>query len=135
MYSLAAKVEAAAVELAQLGEGGGGVVAQVEELEGVVAQHFARVGEGAVARGAVEQHFAELCLELGDGLADGRLGAVQAGRGAGKAALFGDGEKRFELEQIHVCPLRGRMLGTCQIGGGWTMLVAGAACWERRCRA
>jgi hypothetical protein len=95
------EIEAAAVEGTELGEGAGGLVAEVEEFEGVVAKDFAGVGEGAVAGRAFEEDFTEFAFELGDGLTDGRLGAVQAGGGAGEAALFGDGEKGFELEEVH----------------------------------
>ena len=103
------EVEASAVELAELLERAGGVVTEVEELDGVVAEDFAGVGEGAVAGRALEEDFAELALELGDGLRDGGLGAVQAGGGAGKAALFGDGEEGFELEEVHWCGVGPRL--------------------------
>ena len=98
------EVQAAAMQFAQFGESAGGVVAQIQQLERVVAQYFARVGQGAVARGAVQQPLAKFRLELGDRLADSRLRAMQAGGRAREAAFLGDGEKGFQLEQIHIVP-------------------------------
>lgn len=87
--------EAAAVEGAEFAEGIGGFGAEVEKFLGVVAQDFTGVGEGPVAGGSLEEGFAQFGFELGDGLADGGLGAAEAGGGAGEAALLRDGEEGF----------------------------------------
>ncbi len=95
------EVEAASVQGAQFGQSAGSFVAQVEKLERVIAQDVAGVGQRPVAGGALEEHFAEFGFELGDGLRDSRLGSVQPGGRAGEAALFGDGQEGFELEEVH----------------------------------
>ncbi len=94
------EVEAALVEFAEFGEGGDGVPAQVQELVGVLAEEQAGVGEGSVACAAVEQDLAQLAFELGDGLADGRLRAMEARGCAGEAALLGHCQKCLHLYQI-----------------------------------
>jgi hypothetical protein len=90
--------ETTAVEGLQLFERADGFVADADELFGVVAEKFAGLGEGSVAGGALEEDLAEVGFEFADNLADGRLGAVQAGGGAGEAALLGDGEEGLELK-------------------------------------
>ncbi len=99
------QVELAGVQRAQVDQGGARVRPQVEHLLRVVAENLAGVGEDAVAGGALEQRLTEFSLQLGDDLADRRLGAVQARGGAGEAALFGDGEEGFELEEVHGAPV------------------------------
>lgn len=93
--------EASAFEGAEFFEGGGGFGAQAEEAFGVGAEELAGGGEGAFAGGALKEGFADLFFQLADGVADGGLGAVHAGGGAGEAAFFGYGEKGFELIEVH----------------------------------
>ena len=50
---------------------------------------------------AVEEPLAELVLEAPDGLADGRLGAVELGGGPREAALGGDGQEDLEFGEFH----------------------------------
>ena len=92
--------EAALLHGAQLGQRLPGFRAQVEHLHRVVVQNFAGVSEGAGAGAALEEGFAQFSFQPGDDLADRRLGAMQAGGGAGEAALFGYGEKGFKLKEI-----------------------------------
>ena len=88
-------------KLAQLGERLGGFPAQVDQLFGVFEEHFAGVGEDALARRSVKEGFAEFVLELADGLAYRRLGAKEFFGGAGEAVLAGDRQKHFKLRQFH----------------------------------
>ena len=93
--------EAATLEGAQLLKGDDGFSAQAEETFRIAAQQLAGGGQGAFARGALEERLADFLFELADGVADGGLGAVQSQGGAGKALLFNDGEKGFELVEVH----------------------------------
>jgi hypothetical protein len=93
--------KAAAFEGAQFFEGGGGFAAQAQETFGVAAEQRAGCGERSVARSALEEGFANFLFQLADSVADGRLGAAHAGGGAGEAFFFSDGEKGFELVEIH----------------------------------
>ena len=49
------------------------------------------------ATGAVKQLHAELGLEVGQGLADNRLGAAQLAAGGREAALIGGGDEGAQL--------------------------------------
>ncbi len=95
------KGEAAAFEGAEFLERGDGFAAQTQQALGVAAQQFAGCGEGAVAGGALKEWLADLVFELANGVTDGGLGAAHAGGRTGKALFFGDGEKRFELIEVH----------------------------------
>ena len=75
--------------------------AQSQQAQGVIAQQLAGRGQRAIARGAIEEGLADRILEPANYLADRRLGAVHALRGARKAALFGDCEEAFELVEFH----------------------------------
>ena len=98
------QLQVAALQALQLVEGARGLAAQGQQAQRVLAQEPAGGGERAIARGAVEEGFAHRRLQLADDLADGRLGAVQAHRGAGETALLGHGEKGFELAEFHGIP-------------------------------
>jgi hypothetical protein len=50
-----------------------------------------------VAVAAVEQRMAEMRFEIGHGLADHRLGAMQLPAGRGKAAGIGSGDEGSQL--------------------------------------
>ncbi len=104
VYSLAASCRWPRSRLFKLVERAGGLAAEGQQAQSIIAQQDAGGGERAVARGAVEERFADRFLELADDLADGGLGAVQALRGAGEAALFGHGEEGFELGEFHTIP-------------------------------
>ena len=67
----------------------------------VVQQQAPGFGQGAVARGAVEQPLAELFLEPSDGLADGRLGPAELLRGLREASLGRDRDENSEILQLH----------------------------------
>ena len=92
---------ASALQVPQLADGQLRLLRQPLEPLGVVAQHPPRLGQRAVLRRAIEQPLPHLVLEPADGLADGRLGAVQLRRGARKAALGGHGEKYTQFCQFH----------------------------------
>ncbi len=98
------ELELSAVEFAQLRERARCLRSQVQELPRVFAENASGVCERAIAGRPFEEDLAEFRFELRDGLAHGRLGAVQAGGGAGEAALLGHGEKGFELKQVHRVP-------------------------------
>lgn len=58
-------------------------------------------GQLRPAAGAVEKTHTNLALQAGDVLADRRLREKGFFRSARKAAAFGNGNKEFELTQIH----------------------------------
>ena len=93
--------DAAAAQIAQLTHGGLGLFAEAHQPLRVVAQDASRFGQGALLRGPIEQALAQLLLEPADGLADGRLRAVELGGRAREAALGGDGEKDLQFGQFH----------------------------------
>src|SRR5579864_8961646 len=78
-----------------------GVGAKVQQFLGVFLQSAAGVGENTFARGTVEERFAQLLLKLADGLAHGRLGAVELLGSAGEASFAGDREEDLELGEFH----------------------------------
>ena len=75
--------------------------ARVQQARGVVLQEPAGLGQGAVARRAVEQPLPELFFEPPDGLADGRLGPVELLGRPREAALGGDRRENGEVLQLH----------------------------------
>ena len=97
---------APAPQVLQLADRARGLRAQCREALRVVQQELARLGQPAALRGAVEQAFVQLVLEPPDGLADGRLRAVQPLRRAREAALGGNGEEDLQLGEIHGQSLR-----------------------------
>ena len=92
---------AAAPQVAQLAHRRLGFFGEPHEALAVVLQHAPGVGQRAALRRPIEELLAQVVLEAADRLADRRLGAVHLGRGARKAALFGDGEKDPEGGQVH----------------------------------
>ena len=66
---------------------------------GIGKQQFSGFGQHRVTRGAVEQRDAHLAFQVGDGLADDRLRAVQTPSRRGKAAFLGGGDEHTELVQ------------------------------------
>jgi hypothetical protein len=60
-------------------------------------QGFTGFGQGRLARTAVEQGDIQLLLEVGNGVADDRLGAVQGARRMGEAAMVDDRDKDAQL--------------------------------------
>lgn len=70
--------QSAAVQRAQFAERLRRFNAQVQQLHGVFAQDHTGIGERAVAGSTLKESFAQFCLKLGDGLADGGLGAMEA---------------------------------------------------------
>ena len=75
-----------------------------EDARGVLGERLAAFGQRQPARGAVEQRLAELRLEPGDRLGDGRLGHADRVGGAAERAMLDDaGEDRpgFEIGQAH----------------------------------
>ena len=95
------QLQMAALQALQFVEGARGFAAQGQQAQRIIAQQLTGRGERAVARGAVEEGLADVSLQLADHLADGGLGAMQAQRSAGKAALLSHGEKGFELVEFH----------------------------------
>ena len=77
------------------------IVSRPHHPAGVLDERLAGFGQRHVVQVAREQRHAELVFELLDALADGRLRAPDTFRRAGERAFFGDGEKVFELQQIH----------------------------------
>ena len=69
---------AAAFQVAQLADGGLGLVGEAKQAFAVVAQHAAGFGEAAVLGGAVDEALAEFVLEALERLADRRLRPVQS---------------------------------------------------------
>ena len=82
-----------AADLLQLAHRRLGLGRQPQQPRGVVLQQRARLGQRAVARRPVEELVPELVLEPPDGLADGRLGAVQLLGRLGEAPLGRDGDE------------------------------------------
>ena len=99
---------AAAAQVAQLADGLLGFFREAHQPLRVVAQHAAGLGQRALLRRSVEQPLAELVLEPPDGLADGRLGPMQLGRGPRKAALGRDGQKDLQFSRAPRCPQKRR---------------------------
>ncbi|GAA1025568.1 hypothetical protein GCM10009565_39560 [Amycolatopsis albidoflavus] len=93
------------LEAAQLGEGG----------VGVGQERFAEIGQRDAAAGAVEQLAAQGFLQTADGVADGRLSAVEAFGGAAEMELLRDRDERFELDPVH----RSRLAGSIGVTDRW----------------
>src|SRR5262249_24840551 len=74
---------------------------QIQDAIGVFLQHFTGIGESAIAGRTVEQRFAYFVLQLSHHLAHGRLGPANDLCRAGKAARLNDGQKGFQLKEIH----------------------------------
>jgi hypothetical protein len=71
-----------------------------------IDQHLAAArGRRGHAMVAVQQLHAELALELGDALGDGRLGGVEALRRAAEAAELHNPEERLDRSEIQHCLL------------------------------
>ena len=100
------EVEVPALERAQLLERGAGFVAQSEQAFSVFAQELAGGCKCALARDALEERLADFFFETANGMADGRLCAVQARSSTRESAFFNDGEKGFELREIHTTGFR-----------------------------
>src|SRR5215468_12597054 len=64
-------------------------------------QHLTGIGESAIAGRTVEQRFAYFVLQLAHHLAYSRLGPANDLGRAGKAARLDDGQKGFQLKEIH----------------------------------
>ena len=77
------------------------LVGQAQEPLGVILEEAARLGQGTVAGGAVEQALAELVLDPAHRLADGRLGSMEPPRRSGEAPFGRHGEKRRKVGQLH----------------------------------
>ena len=77
------------LDVAQVGDGPGGLVGEPQQPRRVVEQQLAGVGQRAVARGPVDEPLAGIVLEPADGLAHGRLGPAQLPGGPREAALGG----------------------------------------------
>ena len=92
---------APALQIAQLANRELRLFRQPLQAFGVVPEHPPRLGQRAVLRRPIEEALADLVFEAADGLADGRLGPMQLGRGARKAALRGNGEKDAQFRQFH----------------------------------
>ncbi|GAB3388607.1 hypothetical protein GCM10027360_76530 [Amycolatopsis echigonensis] len=93
------------LEAAQLGEGG----------VGVGQEGFAEIGQRDPAAGAVEKLAAQGFLEAADGVADGRLSAVQAFGGAAEVQFLRDRDERFQLDPVH----RIRLAGSIGVTDRW----------------
>src|SRR6187402_716923 len=93
------EIQDAPVQGAQFFERAAGLRPEIEQFLRVFTEHFASVGQGTVAHGALKERFSEFCFEFGDGLADSWLGPAKAHGGSRKAAFLGDGEKGFELKE------------------------------------
>lgn len=88
-----------ALVLADAGEDG---VHLPEGLGSAFEQGAAAGGEFDLTGGANEEHGAQLLLELTNLGAQGLLGEVQTGGGAGEVELFGEDEKRAEVAEFHI---------------------------------
>ena len=88
-------------QLADVLEGGQRLLPKVQQPLGMHRQDAAGVGQQAAPARPVEERPADLILEPLDGLADGRLRAVERlGRGR-EAALPDDGQEGFQLGEFH----------------------------------
>ena len=91
----------AGLQRLELGDLAQRLVAQVDHAPRVVGQHAAGLGQRDLVHVARKERRADFFLELLDALADRRLRAAHALGGARERAFFDDGEKVFELQQIH----------------------------------
>jgi hypothetical protein len=73
----------------------------VHHAPGVVGEHAPRFGERDFVHVAREQRCADFFFELLDALADGGLRPAHALRRARERPFLDDGEKVFELQEIH----------------------------------
>ena len=92
---------AAAPQIAQLAHRRLRLFGEAHQALAVVLEHLAGVGERTALRRPIEQLFAEVGLEPAHRLAHGRLRAVHLGRGARKAPLVRDRQKRLERCDVH----------------------------------
>ena len=90
-----------ALQRAQFFESGDGFAAQPQKAFSIAAQKLTGRGESAVARGSIEEGFADFLFQLADGMADGGLGAAHSNSGPGEAFFFNDGEEGLELVKVH----------------------------------
>jgi hypothetical protein len=79
-----------------------GQVVEGEEGSGVHQEPLAVRGERDLAGGAGEQPPAELPLEPGDVAAEGLLGQVEPGGGAGEVQLLGNGDEMTQQTQVQL---------------------------------
>jgi hypothetical protein len=79
-----------------------GLVVEGEQLAGAHQQPLAVGGERDPAGGAGEQAHAELAFEAGDVAAEGLLGHIQPGGGAGEVQLLGDGYEVAQQAQVEL---------------------------------
>jgi hypothetical protein len=79
-----------------------GLVVEGEQLAGAQQQALAVGGERDLAGGAGEQGQAELPLEAGDVAAEGLLGQVEPGGGAGEVQLLGDRDEVAQQAQVQL---------------------------------
>jgi len=86
-----AEREFTALEAFEFAEAFFDLVAEIDEALGVVAEKRAGVGQADGTGAADKERLAKRVLELADGQANGRLGAIKALRRAGEAALFCNG--------------------------------------------
>ena len=96
--------DAAALQVAQFADRAVGLLGEPHQALRVVEQDPTGLGQLAVLGGPVEQALAQVVLEAPDGLADGRLRAVQAGGGLREAPLGGDRQKDLQFSEIHEFP-------------------------------
>ena len=92
---------ASAPQVAQFAHGDFGFLAQAHEPLRVLAQHAPGLGERALLGRPIEEPLTQFLFEPADGLADGRLGAVQLGGGAREAALAGDRQENLQFREFH----------------------------------
>ena len=91
------QVERAAQGLLAVGDAGRGVADVVEDAVTELENRLAGSGDLHAASEPDEQPLVELVLEQQDLPADGGLGDVEPGTGAGEGAGLGDGADDFEL--------------------------------------
>ena len=94
----------APTQVAEILDGGLGLLGQAKEPLGVVAEQTTGVCERGVLGRPVEQPLADALLEPSDRLADRRLGAVELHGCPREAPLGGDAEEDAQLGQFHSSP-------------------------------
>jgi len=100
-----AEREFAALEAFEFGEAFLDLVTEVDKTLGVVPKKGAGVGQADGTGAANEERLAERVFEFAYGKTDGRLRAIEALRGTGEAAFFGNHQKNLQLTEIHISPL------------------------------
>src|SRR5512135_3861058 len=73
----------------------------------MVVERESVVGRGNALGGTIQQRFADFAFELGELLAERRLGDEQLPRGRGQAAAFDDLGEIAQLTQVHRSSSRG----------------------------